>query len=165
MMNPEKKFEKPIDVFKKLNVLFYTLLGGMFLFLIVALLIQQPARNLDSPSPNIITEYILVILMIVSISGAYIIYIIGTKKVTDKTQLVTKVNSFYKYTLTKLLLFKFAGIMGLIGYILTAVPLYLAIGFVVIMLLFLHKPSLRRLAVEYKLTQNERDIITSNTPF
>jgi len=165
MMNPENKFEKPIDVFRKLNVLFYTILGGMFLFLIVALLIQKPARNLDAASPDIITEYILVILMIVGISGAYIVYIVGTKKVTNKTQLVTKVNSFYKYTLIKLLLFKFAGIMGLIGYIMTAVPLYLAIGFVVIMLLFLHKPSLRRLAVEYKLTQKERDIITSNTPF
>jgi hypothetical protein len=164
-MNLSGRFEKPIDLFKKLNVLFYAILGGMFLFLIIALLIQQPGRNLNAPPPNIVTEYVLVILMIIGISGAYIVYIIGTKKVTDKTQLVTKVNSFYKYTLTKLLLFKFAGIMGLIGYILTAVPLYLAIGFVVIMLLFLHKPSLRRLAVEYKLTQKERDIITSNTPF
>ncbi|GEM_PF-1967842 len=164
-MSSQAHFENPFELFKQLNIIFYAVMGSMFLFLIVALIIQSPERQLDAPSPNIMTEYILVILIIVSISGAYIVYILGTRKVTDKTQLNTKVQMFYKYSLVKLILFELAGILGLIGYLLTAVPLYLAIGFVVIMLMFLHKPALRRLAVEYKLTQKEREHITENKPF
>jgi len=164
-MNTRTQFNTPFELFQKLNITFYALLGSIFLFLIVALIIQQPNRALDAPSPNIMTEYVLVILIIFSISGAYIVYILGTKKVTDKTPLVTKVEQFYKYSIIKLALFELAGILGLIGYLLTAVPLYLAIGFVVIMLMFLHKPSFRRLAVEYKLSQKERESITENKPF
>lgn len=164
-MSSQPQFKTPFEVFKKLNIIFYAVLGSMFLLLIIALLIQQPERQLDAPSPNILTEYILVILIIVSISGAYIVYILGTKKVTDKIPLETKVTKFFQYSIIKLALFETAGILGLIGYLLTAVPLYLAIGFVVLMLMFLHKPSLRRLAVEFKLSQKERDHITENKPF
>lgn len=164
-MNTRMQFNTPLELFQKLNISFYAVLGSMFFFLIVALLIQQPERAPDAHAPTIMTEYILVILVIISISGAYIVYIVGTKKVTDKTPLVTKIEHFYKYSIIKLALFELAGIFGLIGYLLTAVPLYLAVGFVVIMLMFLHKPSFRRLAVEYKLSQKERKSITENKPF
>jgi hypothetical protein len=164
-MNQHLRFETPFELFKRLNLMFYVVMGSMFLFLIIALLIQQPDRQLDAPPQNIMTEYILVILIIISISGAYIVYILGSRKVTDKTTLAAKVASFYKFSIVKLALFEMAGILGLAGYIATAVPLYLAIGFVVIMLMFLHKPSFRRLAVEYKLTQQERDHIAGNKPF
>jgi hypothetical protein len=164
-MNQHLRFETPFELFKRLNLMFYAVMGSMFLFLIIALLIQQPDRQLDAPPQNIMTEYILVILIIISISGAYIVYILGSRKVTDKTTLTAKVASFYKFSIFKLFMFETAGILGLAGYIVTAVPLYLAIGFVVIMLMFLHKPSFRRLAVEYKLTQQERDHITENRPF
>ncbi len=164
-MSSQTQFSTPLELFKKLNVIFYAIMGSMFLFLIVALLIQSPERQMDAPSHNILTEYILVIMIIISISGAYIVYILGTRKVTDNTPLGTKAGLFFKFSLLKLVLFEMAGILGLIGYVVTAVPLYLAIGFVVIMLIFLHKPSLRRLAVEFKLTQEQRDSITENQPF
>lgn len=164
-MNSIPQFKTPFEIFKQLNIIFYAVMGSMFLLLIVALIVQSPERQLDAPSPNIATEYILVILIIASISGAYISYILGTRKVTNKTPLNTKVTMFYKYSLVKLVLFELAGILGLIGYFLTAVPLYLAIGFVVIMLMFLHKPAFKRLAVEFKLTQKEREHITENKPF
>ncbi len=165
VMNTRMQFKTPFELFKNLNIIFYALLGSVFLFLIVALLLQQPDRSLDAPSPNIMIEYLLVVLVILSISGAYIIYIAGTKKVSEKTPLVKKAELFYTFSILKLALFELAGILGLIGYIFTAVPLYLAIGFVVIMLMFLHKPSFRRLAVEYKLSKKERESITENKPF
>jgi len=164
-MSSQSQFETPFELFKQLNIIFYAAMGSMFLFLIVALIIQSPERQLDAPSPNIMIEYILVLLVIVCISGAYIVYILGSRKVTDNTPLHHKAGMFYKYSLVKLVLFELAGIFGLIGYLLTAVPLYLAIGFVVIMLMFLHKPSYRRLAVEFKLTKKEREKISENEPF
>jgi hypothetical protein len=161
-MNDTTIFQTAGELFRKINIVFYSLLGSMFLFLIIALILQRPERMAGTPPGNILIEYVLVILIIVSISGAYIVYILGARRITGQTGLSEKLTKFYRHSVIKLLLFSAAGIFGLIGYVLTAVPLYLAIGFVVIMLMFLHKPSLRRLVVEFKLSQKERELVQSN---
>jgi hypothetical protein len=164
-MSRHTHFDTSLELFRQLNIMFYSLLGGMFLFLIVAVIIRNPDQVLVSQHETVLAEYILLILIIFGISGAYIFYIAGTKKVTEQSPLTEKVRIFHRSSIVKLALFEGAGMCGLTGYVISAYPLYLGIGLVIIMLMLLHKPTPRRLVVEFKLTREERDIVQTGKPF
>jgi hypothetical protein len=158
-MNTDNLSLNSAVLFRRINTITFVLIGANLLLCVIILIIRAGTGLRDITASGQMIENLILIMIILFITGGYFLYVRGTRRITDQTPLDIKLQTFFRFSLFKLVFFSVAGFFSLIGYLMTGVTLYLVIFAVSVMLIFLHKPSSSKLVVEFRLTSEERKII------
>ncbi len=155
-------FSNGSDLFRKLRRIFAFLLAGQLLFMLLVLLLRRNQGMTELSASGNVFQNLILILIIASIVFGYVVYFRASRRIIHQMPLRNKLIVFFNSSLAKLALLEFAGILSLIGYLLTGVSLYIVLFFMTVGLMFLNRPTISKLHVEFKLSHAERRSIESD---
>lgn len=146
---------KLTEQFKSIQIIFFALLAGQLIFLFISVFLVQSGNI--STNENLFLILFIVDLMIVvpAIVVGPMIYRSFMSRVKPEMSLTEKLNLYKQGTIIKLAMVEAPTIFSIVGFLLTGsfVFLFLAIG--IIILFFMHKPSLEKFCEDFQVPFSE----------
>ncbi len=146
---------KLTEQFKSIQIIFFALLAGQLIFLFISVFLIQSGNI--STNEDLFLILFIIDLMIVTpaIVVGPMIYRSFMSRVIPEMSLTDKINLYKQGTIIKLALVEAPTIFSIVGFLLTGsfVFLFLAIG--IIILFFMHRPSVEKFCEDFQLSFSE----------
>ncbi len=143
------------DQFKMVQIIFFALLSGQLVFLLIAVLLVQSGEI--STNDNLFLILLIVDLMIVfpSLTVGPMFYRNFINKAKSGLSVEEKFNLYRQGIIIKLALVEAPTIFSIVGYLLTGSFVFLIIAVGVLVLFFFHKPTIEKFAEDFNIPLSE----------
>lgn len=146
---------KVTEQFKSIQIVFFALLAGQIIFLFISVYLVQSGNF--KTNEDLFLIFFVVTLMIITpaIVVGPMLYRSFMNKVKPEMSALEKFNLYKQGTVIKLAFVEAPTIFSIVGFLLTGsyVFLFLAVG--IIVLFFMHKPSLDKFSEDFKVSSSE----------
>lgn len=142
--------------FKRLQIIFGFLLGGLIALFTVSMCFLDPSRHLEMDLFFIITNSILLIACLV------VAYLFSNKKINSakiKRGLGEKLAEYKKALLIKWLVFEFLGLYSILAYQVTDDEIFVCVTIFTMALIYMHRPRVNMACDNLELDEQEKRII------
>lgn len=146
--------------FRSLIIIFFALLMGQIIFVLLALFINSTIPNKEN-----MVELVDVFLYIVPVSvigGLLASIIIPNKKLKaakERDGLKSKLEDYQALTIIKLALLEGQAFFAIVIYLITAEILFLGFGMIITLVFLIQVPRKRKVTIDLELNQNERKLL------
>lgn len=143
------------DQFKMVQIIFFALLSGQLVFLLIAVLLVQSGEI--STNDNLFLILLIVDLMIVfpSLTVGPMFYRSFINKAKSGLSVEEKFNLYRQGIIIKLALVEAPTIFSIVDYLLTGSFIFLIIAVGVLVLFFFHKPTIEKFAEDFNIPLSE----------
>lgn len=146
---------KVTEQFKSIQIVFFALLAGQIIFLFISVYLVQSGNF--KTNEDLFLIFFVVTLMIITpaIVVGPMLYRSFMNKAKPEMSALEKFNLYKQGTVIKLAFVEAPTIFSIVGFLLTGsyVFLFLAVG--IIVLFFMHKPSLDKFSEDFKVSSSE----------
>jgi RsiW-degrading membrane proteinase PrsW (M82 family) len=141
---------KPKEIIKSSLIIFYALLAGQIIFLLISLyLVTTGIIKTNSELSLILTIIILIFLSPLLIIGPIIYRKLISKQTDNLKTLEQKLLLYRQGMIIKLAMVEGATIFSIVCFLITGNFLFVIIAILLISLFFLHKPTLEKFASDF----------------
>lgn len=146
---------KASEQIKPVKIIFFALLSGQIIFLFIALFLVQSGNVV--PNENLFLIFFVVDLMIIvpGIVVGPMLYRSFISRVKSGMSLSEKFNLYKQGTIIKLALVEAPTIFSIVAYMLTGSLVFLIIAIGVLVLFFMHKPTIEKFAEDFNISLSE----------
>lgn len=160
--------KSPEEFHNKLGFIFHALLAlplavFVYLFLEIRHRNLQPALNNDSYMS--LLTIVLPIIATVAVGVGYYLYRQDQKVVNAQQRLQDKLSVYYEISVKFYAFIAVAAVLVVIGLYLTISPIFTVAYVLLLFLMSLNRPSIRKYVRDIKLTKEEKDIILHKKSF
>lgn len=147
--------------FKALKIIFFALLTGQVLFLIISYsLVNYGDLDIHAKELEKVFVYIVPFFYLVSILAGYAIFKKKITQVKQEQDLATKLEGYRGLYITRFALLEFATLFAIIAYLITGMQMFIVIAGLSILSFLTLKPSKEKLMKELELGSEELSSIS-----
>ncbi len=146
---------KASEQIKAVQIIFFALLTGQIIFLFIAVFLVQSGNVLPNEDLYLILLVVDLIIIAPAIVAGPMLYRSFISRVKPKMSLSEKFNLYKQGTIIKLSLVEAPVIFSIVAYMLTGALLFLIIAIGVLVLFFLHKPTIEKFAEDFNISLSE----------
>lgn len=141
-----------MDTFKQIRIIFYALIAGQLLYLIIAFILAgSDSINIDKGFSAAL-GFIIPVIIIALVIGSKFIYKRLISVQGRETSLQEKINSYRNNNIIKFALLESANILSITFYLLTGDFLYLGMFVIVLALDIMYFPGKEKFIEDFQLT-------------
>ncbi len=140
-----------MDTFKQIRIIFYALIAGQLLYLIIALILGGNEAISTDKGFSTVLGFIIPVIIIALVIGSKVIY----KHLSDQGRDVSfeeKINSYRNNNIIRLAMLESANILSITFYLLTGDFLYIGMFVIVLALSFMYIPGKEKFIEDFQLT-------------
>lgn len=148
------------EYFKTLGIIHLSLIGGLLLFGMVSVFLQTDSPSSDNNSSSIDVFMIFApVIAFLGITASYLISNNRLQSIKKHDSLSKKMNEYRSTQIVKYALLEGPALFSLVSYLLTGNCIYLILAAVLIVLLFMNRPTKFKAISDLTLNKDERDLI------
>jgi hypothetical protein len=149
---------KPTEIIKSSLIIFYALLAGQIIFLLISLYLVSASIVKSNPDLSLILTFTILILISPLLVAGPIIYRKLISKNSDSVKsLEQKLILYRQGMIIKLALVEGTSIFSIVCFLITGNFLFVIIAILLISLFFLHKPTLEKFASDFNIPFSQLD--------
>jgi hypothetical protein len=147
--------------FKNLNRIHLAMLGGMVLFVIVALYLElsQTGLHLDENKGAEIYFMIVAILTVSGILGSKLLYESLTKKAQKKEDIIEKMQAYQSAVIVRFAILEGATLFAIVVFLLASEMLVLAFAAVLLLFFVGAKPTKQKAITDLRLNKENQKMV------
>lgn len=149
------------EYFRGLSLVFYVLISGILLFLIIALFINFTNNfAIDDKSFFYLISLLFLVFLTIGIVGSQILFSNKLKKINArKSDLLSKTAEYRSNIITRYAFIEGPAFFSIVGYLLTGSNSFIMFVGVTIIILFMLRPSKEKLINDLQLDNLEKEMI------
>ena len=150
---------KPETIFRQIQILYYVILFGLFVFGVAAYYFVLKTGNvmLIEPSMERTIYTILIILVFVGIPVSYVFHKKSVAHINPEFSLSDKLVKYRKILFIKLVTLEGLAMFSLIGYIVAGTKPYILMYIILVVVYLISYPGKRNIGEELKLDDGQMD--------
>lgn len=149
---------KPTEIIKSSLIIFYALLAGQIIFLLISLYLVSASIVKSNPDLSLILTFtILIFLSPLLVIGPIIYRKLISKNSDSVKSLEQKLILYRQGMIIKLALVEGTSIFSIVCFLITGNFLFVIIAILLISLFFLHKPTIEKFASDFNIPLSQLD--------
>lgn len=158
-MLPEKNNSELSNLFKTLNIIYFSLIFGLISFFVVVLVINQSKNTVPNSELDLVFTLVIPLFGLLMMLASRMIYIQLISKNSSNTNLLQKISIYRSSKIIAWALIESACLLSLVAAMLSPNYLYLVVFIFLLGYFYFLKPSKESFVKDLRLTSEESDLI------